>query len=907
MAIHFATLSGFIMAVLAAFIRGRLRDYAGWLIALLPAGLTFYFLNLLLNPGENSWGRARIAWAPNLGLDFSLRVDGLGLLFALLISGIGTLVTIYANDYLKGDQRLNRFYAWLLTFMASMLGVVLADNLILLFVFWELTSLSSFLLIGYYHDEEASRTAALQALIVTGIGGLVMLAGLVLLGQVAGTYEISGLLTQGNTVRSSSFYIPILILILIGAFTKSAQFPFHFWLPNAMQAPAPVSAYLHSATMVKAGIYLLARLNPVMGGTQEWLYLVGGIGAATMLVGGFLSILQTDLKRLLAYSTVSALGMIVHLLGLGTTLAVKATMVLLLAHALYKGALFLVAGAVDHESGHRDITRLGGLRGVMPVTAIAGALAGISMAGLPPALGFISKELFYETGLESSAWSSGIAVVAAVFTIYVAGVVGVEPFWGKRREELKEVHEAPQALWLGPLLLSGLGILFGLFPGSIGLYLISPAIAGVFGQNVEVKLSLWHGLTPALILSGLTLGLGIGLFLARDRLRQIALYLRWPWGPEQFYTRAMDGMIRLANWQTRFLQSGYLRIYLSVIVLTTVLLAGYTLVTQSTAIIPGLGEARFYEIILAAVIITAIITAVRSRSRLAAVATLGVAGYGLAVIYLLYGAPDLAMIQFGIETLTVILLVLVIYRFPRFTRLTSPRARVFDIILALAGGGLMTVLVLVVTSYPQILQITPFYIENSLPLAKGRNVVNVILVDFRALDTLGEITVLSTAALGVYALIRLVNPQVAQGMMMIPKGTEIRSLILRTSTRLIMPLMLIFSIFLLLRGHNELGGGFAGGVVASAAFMLYAIAVNPQAAREMIVLKPRHLIGLGLLVALTSGGLAAIQGLPFLTGLWIARDVSVIGKIGTPLFFDLGVYLVVIGVNLHILLNLMES
>jgi multicomponent Na+:H+ antiporter subunit A len=466
MTIHLAVLSGFVTAALAAFFRGRLREYAGWLLALLPAGLTVYFLNLLVNPGMNPWGSYKIPWAPNLDIDFSLRVDGLGLLFALLISGIGTLVTIYANGYLKGDQRLNRFFAWLLAFMASMLGVVLSDNLILLFIFWELTSLTSFLLIGFYHDEEASRAAALQALIVTSLGGLVMLAGLVLLGQVAGTYEISALLDRGNAVRSSSLYTPILILILIGAFTKSAQFPFHFWLPNAMQAPAPVSAYLHSATMVKAGIYLLARLSPVLGGTQEWLFLVGGIGAATMLAGGFLAIIQTDLKRLLAYSTVSALGMIVHLIGLGSPLAVKAAMVLLVAHALYKGALFLVAGSVDHETGCRDVTRLGGLRGAMPVTAVAGGLAGLSMAGLPPALGFISKELFYETGLEFGAWLTGAALLAAVFTIYVAGVVGVEPFWGNKQETPKKAHEASLALWLGPLLLSCLGLFFGLFPGS---------------------------------------------------------------------------------------------------------------------------------------------------------------------------------------------------------------------------------------------------------------------------------------------------------------------------------------------------------------------------------------------------------------------------------------------------------
>jgi len=907
MALHLAVVSGFIAAVLAALIRGRLQEYAGWLLACLPAGLTLYFLGPLVDLGENPWSSAKIAWVPNLGLDFSLRMDGLGLLFALLISGIGALVVIYANDYLKGDQRLNHFYAWLFIFMASMLGVVLADNLVLLFVFWELTSVSSFLLIGFNHEDEASRGAALQALIVTGVGGLAMLAGLVLLGQVAGTYEISALLNQGNAIRSSSLYTPILVLILIGAFTKSAQFPFHFWLPNAMQAPTPVSAYLHSATMVKAGIYLLARLNPVLGGTAEWFYLVSSVGAVTMLAGGILAVLQTDLKRLLAYSTVSALGMMVFMIGLGTSQAIKTALVLVLAHALYKGALFLVAGVIDHESGTRDVNRLGGLRHAMPITAAVGGLAALSMAGLPPTLGFISKELYYGTGLELYAGLAGAAVLTAVFSVYVAWAVGAEPFWGAPRREFKDVHEAPLALWLSPAILAGLGLIVGLFPGLVDASLLAPAAGASLNEAVVVKLSLWHGINAALILSALTAAAGAGLYIARRGLRRAASYLSWAWGPDQVYTWTMDGLIKLASWQTRVLQSGYLRIYLSVIILTAVGLASYSLFVFPTNIGLDPGEARFYEVILAGIIILATIAAARSRSRLAAVAAVGMVGYGLAVIYLLYGAPDLSMIQFAIETLTVILLVLVIYRLPRFTRLTSPPARLFDILIALLGGCLMTILVLIVSTYSMTPRIAPYFAENGLALAKGRNIVNVILVDFRALDTLGEITVLSAAAVGVYALIRLVNPMAQQRADQLQPGPKIRSLILQTSARLLMPLLLIFSVFLLLRGHNDLGGGFTGGVVASAAFMLYAIATSPAATRQMIHLDPRIMIGLGLLVALASGLLAVNSGLPFMSGLWSQQDVTVIGKPGTPLLFDLGVYLVVIGVNLHILLNLMEN
>jgi multicomponent Na+:H+ antiporter subunit A len=410
-----------------------------------------------------------------------------------------------------------------------------------------------------------------------------------------------------------------------------------------------------------------------------------------------------------------------------------------------------------------------------------------------------------------------------------------------------------------------------------------------------------------LFLSIATVIAGVVIYITRRPVRRMASGLVWSGGPDRVYSISLNGLLRFADWQTRILQNGYLRVYLSVIILTTVVLVGISLFTFQTNIVLGSFQARFYEVILAGVIVAAIFTAVRARSRLAAVAAVGMVGYGLAVFYLLYGAPDLAMIQFGIETLTVILLVLVISRLPRFTRLTSPPGRVIDILIALAGGILMTILVLVVTSYPLVSQIAPFYAENSVALAKGRNVVNVILVDFRAFDTLGEITVLSTAAMGVYALIRLVKPKLNLQAVKFNKSPQTHSLILQTSARLLMPLLLIFSIFLLLRGHNELGGGFTGGVVASAAFMLYAIAVDTTATRQMIAIKPRYLIAIGLMVALSSGLISVFVNLPFMTGLWLRQEVFVLGKLGTPLLFDVGVYLVVIGVNLHILLNLMEN
>ncbi|HRF49684.1 MAG TPA: proton-conducting transporter membrane subunit, partial [Anaerolineales bacterium] len=427
--------SGFILASLAPALTPRLGRWAGWVLAGLPAAIV---LLLIVQWPVVAGGRAIVEaypWVPELGVSLSLRLDGLGLLFALLISGIGALVAVYGGGYLKGDRDLGRFYAWLLVFMAAMLGVASADNLLALFIFWELTSLSSYMLIGFGHDRASARQAALQALLVTGGGGLALLAGLVLLGLAGGTFELSALLSQGEALRAHALYVPAVVLILLGAFTKSAQFPFHFWLPNAMEAPTPISAYLHSATMVKAGVYLLLRLSPALGGTELWIYAVGGVGATTMLLGAVLALAQTDLKRLLAYSTVSALGMLTLLIGLGTKLALEAAVVLLAAHALYKGALFLVAGILDHETGTRDITRLGGLLRQLPITATAAGIAALSMAGVPPLFGFISKELIYEAALAGGAGPALIAivVVAGVSFAVVAGLVGLAPFWGARK------------------------------------------------------------------------------------------------------------------------------------------------------------------------------------------------------------------------------------------------------------------------------------------------------------------------------------------------------------------------------------------------------------------------------------------------------------------------------------------
>lgn len=762
-------LSLFALAFLAPVVCRFARGHAGWLLALLPAGLTVYFAARVGLVAHGERIIERHAWAPSLGVELTFHLDGLSLLFALLICGIGALVLIYAGAYLKGHERLGRFYLYLLLFMGAMLGLVLAGNLLLLFVFWELTSVSSFLLIGFEHEKAEARRAALQALLVTGGGGLALLAGLVLLGQIGGGYDVPALLAGGDAVRASALYLPALLLVLAGAFTKSAQFPFHFWLPGAMQAPTPVSAYLHSATMVKAGVYLLARLSPVLGGTDEWFYIVTGVGAATMVAGGVLAFYQTDLKLILAYSTVSALGALVMLEGLNTGYAARAMIVFLIAHALYKGALFMIAGAIDHETGTRDVTRLGGLRRVMPVTAAAAVIAGVSLAGFGPVFSFVGKELLNEAVLHAGGAARSVlvplAVLAGALFVAVGCVVTLRPFFGELKETSKGTHEAPAAMWAGPVTLAAMGLVVGLAPALVAGPLVAPAVASVRGLSEPVELALWHGFNAALSMSVISVAAGALLFRFRERLRGGAAWsqklLAFPAG---VYESSLTWLHRAAAAATRVLQSGYLRSYLTIIVLTTVGLVGYTLATRAYTPLnfAAARDVRFYEAGIAALILLAALVAVRSRTRLGAVASLGVVGYCVALIFILFGAPDLALTQFLIETLTVILLVLVLHRLPPLALISRAPARVRDLVVALLFGGTMTTLVLVAWGVPFQQQASTFYAERSYTEAHGRNIVNVILVDFRGLDTLGEITVLSVAAIGVYAVIKL-RPRVAKG------------------------------------------------------------------------------------------------------------------------------------------------
>lgn len=735
---------------------------AGWIAALVPFALFIYFASLVPVVAGGEVLRSGYAWLPGLGINLSFRIDGLSILFALLITGIGTLVMIYAGGYLAGDPMLGRMLTLLLIFMAAMLGVVTSDNLIGLFVFWELTTVSSYLLIGYKHEYEKARKAALQSMLVTGIGGLALLAGLLLLGQVAGSLEISDMLKQGDVVRAHPLYGGILALVLLGAFTKSAQVPFHFWLPGAMEAPTPVSSYLHSATMVKAGVFLLARLNPVLGGTEAWQLLLTGFGGATMLVGAFLAVQQTDLKRILAYTTVGALGTLVTLIGIGTDDALKAAMVFTLSHALYKGALFQAAGSIDHETGTRDISQLSGLRAAMPITAAAAMVAAVSMAGLPPMFGFIAKEVQYKAKLEEPVLI-GMALLANMLTVAAAGLVSLKVFLGAPAHTPKHAHEAPPSMWLGPVALAVSSLAIGLLATPIGNTLIGPATGAVIGKTKEVELLLWAGIEgaagQALAFSVLTVVVGGGLYLARGTFARIAAALAplAAWGPERWYQRAVDGMLALAGWQTRVLQNGYLRSYIGLIIATVLALASLALIAGRVSItIPAdWADVRVYELILALVMLVATGFVIRATSRLAAIVGLGFVGYSMALVFLLFGGPDLAMTQFAIETLSAILFVLVVYRLPRFARLSDAGARLRSGALAIAGGTLMMVLTLVALASPTESRLSQYMAENSQPLANGRNVVNVILVDFRGFDTMGEITVLGLAAIGIYALLKL--------------------------------------------------------------------------------------------------------------------------------------------------------
>ena len=733
------------------------------LIVIIALALTLFFGSKVPQVAQDGPIRIVYEWIPSLKVQLSFMIDGLGLLFALIICGAGTFVALYSGAYLAGHEQLGRFRLYLTLFMLSMVGLVLSDNLVALFVFWELTTITSYLLIGFDHKTENGRRSARQALLVTGGGGLAMMAGFVMLGLVSGSWELSEIRAMGDLVKNHELYLPILVTVLCGAFAKSAQFPLHFWLPNAMAAPTPVSAYLHSATMVKGGIYLMARLYPVLGGTMAWMVPLIIIGGFTAVWSSLLALRQNDMKLMLAYTTVMALGTLTMLLGTDNVVAITGMAVFLLVHSLYKCTLFLVVGSIDHECGTRKLDELGGLAKKMPITAAAAMLAALSMAGLPPFFGFVGKELIYQGAVDQQFLSllvTGAAMAANILMVAVAVILLYRPFFGAAVKTPHSPHEAPWRMWLGPVVMAGLGVGFGLAVSWVGDLLIQPAVRAITGKPVDLHLALFHGINLPLILSAVTVAAGLLVFTFRGFcsavVRKVEAIL--PFSGDQAYDGVMKMIYGFSHWQTDVLQNGSMSRYLAAIFATIALSVGYTLLYKG-GVVGSIAwpQLYFYEWAIVGLILGGCAVTLRTQSRLMAICAMGVIGSCVGLIYLLYGAPDVALTQLTVEILVVVLITVVLLKLPKHITVVESGSmeKLTRGVIAVSVGCLVTVLLLGVNSAPLDMRITDYYAAYSYSLAHGRNIVNVVLVDFRGFDTMGEITVLSVAGLTAYQMIKL--------------------------------------------------------------------------------------------------------------------------------------------------------
>jgi multicomponent Na+:H+ antiporter subunit A len=750
------------LALVAPAVGARAGRRVFLLVALAPAATTVWAATQAAAVLDGRPVDARTAWVPGLELSLDLRLDALALLMVTLVSGVGTLVFLYCARYFPPVQRgLGRFAGVLTAFAGAMLGLVLADDLLLLYVFWELTSVTSYLLIGFDDEKQESRRAAQQALLVTTLGGLVMLVGLILLGQAAGTSSLSTILAdppRGGTVAVA------LVLILVGAFTKSAQAPFHPWLPAAMAAPTPVSAYLHAAAMVKAGVYLVARLAPAFAVVTPWRPLVITVGLLTMVIGGWRALRQHDLKRLLAFGTVSQLGFLMVLLGAGTREAAVAGAALLLAHGLFKSTLFLTVGIIDHETGTRDLRVLSGLGRRLPVLATVAGLAALSMAGVPPLLGFLSKEAAYEAFLHGGTGDTltfaGLFVGSVLTAAYSARF-----FWGAFASKpgcAPTSPHIPPAGFVAPVVVLGVaGLVVGLLP-----LLADPLVQGyaasydvpVGPSTGEVEhLALWHGFTPALGFSALTLLLGAALFAARGPVREGQRQLSRVLGAvdaDRSYDATVLGVDRLALRTTAAVQTGSLPVYLGMVLLTLVLLPGTALLLGTRVTGDLTAWDRPLQAVVAVVVVVAAIATARAHRRFTAVLYLGAVGYGTAVLFVLQGGPDLALTQFLVETLALVIFVFVLRRLPpTFSHRRLRLSQGVRLAMALSVGVFVTAAVLVSSQARTAPPASQAYLDRALPEGGGSNVVNVVLVDFRGFDTFGEITVLAVAAMGIASLV----------------------------------------------------------------------------------------------------------------------------------------------------------
>lgn len=913
-----AVLAPYLGAALAAWASRYGRLYAAWvacaftllaLALITPAALASFAGETLIQ---------RLPWMPAVGLELAFRLDGLALLFALLILGIGLLIILYARYYLSERDGLGRFYAYLLLFMGAMLGVVLSENLIQLLVFWELTSLASFLLISYWQHREDARNGARMALAVTGAGGLALLAGFLLLGEMVGSYDLSVILASGETIRAHPNYMPMLILVLLGVLTKSAQFPFHFWLPHAMAAPTPVSAYLHSATMVKAGVFLLARLFPALSGTWAWSYIVGGVGLATLIIGAYFALFKHDLKGLLAYSTISHLGLITTLFGIGTPLAAVAGVFHIINHATFKASLFMAAGIIDHECGTRDMRRLSGLWAYMPYTATLAMVAAAAMAGVPLVNGFLSKEMFFAEAVSASTkvrfgWLLPLTVtIAGIFAVaYSVRFIHDVFFGGKPVNLPRTPHEPPRWMKVPVEVLVALCLLVGIFPGLTVEPILKVAAAAVLqAAPPAFDLAIWHGLSPALLMSVVALAGGLLVYAGRRPL--FALAARWEGklDARAMYTFLLNGLYAFAGGVTRALDTGALQRQLFLFCVCALVLgvAGFVgsaaSLTGSRALLAVDGVSVIAALGLSA---ASIATVLVYRQRLTALVMMGAVGLVVALVFVKFSAPDLALTQLCVEVVTVILMLLALYFLPQTEPVESgDTRRLRDALLALAAGGGAALLAWAVLTRPYE-TIAGYYLDKSLPEGGGRNVVNVILVDFRGYDTLGEITVLALAGLGIYAMLegmRLPGPKGdALGR---PWNWDKHPVIMATLARLLLPLALLVAVFVFLRGHNLPGGGFIAGLVTAVALITQYLANGVAWTHARLPANFHPIIGWGLGLALATGLASLVFAHPFLTSSFGHVHLPLVGEfeLASAMAFDLGVYLVVVGVTLLILVNL---
>ena len=856
---------------------------------------------------------SRLDWLPALGLNANFMLDGLGLLFAGLILGIGLLVIFYARFYLDRDDPMGRFLTFLLLFQGAMLGIVLSDNILLMLIFWELTSLSSFLLIGYWSGRSDSRRGARMALAVTGTGGLALIAGMLILGQIAGSHDLSVILTRRDLIQANPLYLPALILILIGCFTKSAQFPFHFWLPQAMAAPTPVSAYLHSATMVKAGLFLMARLWPVLAGTDAWFAIVTTAGLVTMVLGAAVALFRDDLKALLAYSTVSHLGLVTMLLGFGTESAALVAVFHILNHAAFKAALFMTAGIVDHETGTRDIRALGGLGRAMPLTFAIGSLAALSMAGVPFLNGFLSKEMMLEE-VAHTPWAGSPLLLSAIVTLaallsaaysfrFVAHVFLGPP----RHDPAHPPHDPGPGLWLSPALLIIPVIAIGLFPAAIAGDLVASAARAVTGAATlpDTTLKLWHGLTPALGMSVIALAGGLLLLAAHPRLDRARQRLPFPQA-SAIFDALLGAAVGSARRLTAGLTNGSMPRYAGVFLLT-VLAAGTLAWTTGLAPAPArpLSPVTALDLVGWLMLVTATLAVLRHHhDRYLALILVSIVGLVVSLAFIVFSAIDLALTQLLVEVVTVILLLLALDFLPRHTPREGPaRLHLRDGAIALALGlGAAWLTYAIQTSGFAFDSIAAYHLDNAKTLGGGYNVVNVILVDFRGFDTYGEIIVLGIAALVIYAMTEaLMASRAGRRLTDRPvdpaEAGDRHPLMMVVATRVMMPIVLMVAVFIFLRGHNAPGGGFIAGLIVAIAYLMQYMASGFEWAtlRQRV---PYHgLIGAGVLVATLTGVGSWLAGKPFLTSSYGYVDPPLIEKfeLATAALFDLGVFLCVLG------------